>query len=69
MKREPTCALCQGPMAREKQVVVQAGGSNVLVYTLAWVCRECSTAFPIATGRGGVFREAEPLYRGGQRTA
>ena len=42
-------------------------GSDILVYTLAWVCRQCSTAFPIAIGKGGVLRKPKPLYEDGKR--
>ena len=68
MTQDPICSLCQGPLVREKSVTIQAGGSNILSYTLAWVCRHCSAAFPIATGKGGVIREAQPLYADGKRT-
>ncbi len=44
-----------------KDVTVQAGGSNVLQYTLAWVCTHCSAAFPIGV-EGGFLRRVRPLY-------
>jgi hypothetical protein len=49
-------------MEKREDVKIQAGGSNVLSYTLAWVCTNCSAAFPIAVGKGGVIRKAQPLY-------
>lgn len=67
MRKQPRCSLCDGDLVREKDVTIQAGGSNILSYTLAWVCTECSAAFAIATGRGGVLREARPLYEDGTR--
>jgi hypothetical protein len=54
-------------MVREEGVSIQAGGSNVLAYTLAWVCTNCSAAIPMAVGRGGVLRRAQPLYENGTR--
>lgn len=63
----PRCSLCEGDLVREKGVTIQAGGSNVLAYTLAWVCKDCSAAFPIAIGEGGVLRTAKPLYERGRR--
>jgi hypothetical protein len=63
-KREPTCPLCAGSMEREKSVFV---GPNVQHFTLAWVCTHCSAAFPIAVGKGGLVRKAQPLYDRGNR--
>jgi hypothetical protein len=62
MGRDPVCPLCSGRLERQRDVTIQAGGSNVLAYTAAWVCADCSAAFPIAVGRGGVSRGARPLY-------
>ncbi len=66
--KEPTCVLCSGRLVEETQVTIQAGGSGVLCYTMAWVCTNCSAAFPIAIGSGGVIRKPRPLYEGGKRT-
>jgi hypothetical protein len=56
-------------MVREWDVWVQTGGSNCLQYTLAWVCTDCSTAYPIATtAPKGIFGGSpEPLYQDGVR--
>ncbi len=62
MGKDPVCPLCSNRLERQEGVKIQAGGSNVLTYTLAWVCTNCSAAFPIAVGKGGVFRKARPLH-------
>lgn len=64
--KTPRCPLCSGPLAREKNVWVQTGGTNVLTYTSAWVCTICSAAFPIAV-KGGLFKRPKPLYEKGER--
>ena len=64
MRKEQHCSLCQGKLVREEDVVIQV---NALSYTLAWVCTECSAAFPIATGKGGIIRRASPLYEDGKK--
>lgn len=61
MKKDTTCSLCSGPMVMHDNVSIQAGGSNVLQYTRAWVCTHCSAAFPIAV-EGGFLRRVRPLY-------
>jgi DNA-directed RNA polymerase subunit RPC12/RpoP len=68
MTSEMKCPLCSGVLVREKNVMIQSGGSNVLNYTLAYVCKTCSTAYPIAIGSGGVIFKATPLYENGNRT-
>ena len=67
MPTTPTCTLCSGTLVREEKVTIQAAGSNVIVWTLAWVCTSCSAAFPIATGSGGFVRKPTPLYENGFR--
>lgn len=67
MEKVPKCPLCSCSMEQERNVRIQAGGSNVLSYTLAWVCVNCSAAFPVAVGSGGILRSAKPLYKDGQR--
>lgn len=63
MRKNPTCSLCSGRLERHEEVMIQVGGSSGLTYTLAWVCTDCSAAFPIAVGKGGLLRKAQPLYK------
>ena len=56
MGKEPVCPLCSDRLERQKDVTIQAGGSSVLSYTIAWVCTNCSAVFP------AVGRRARPLY-------
>jgi hypothetical protein len=65
MEREPSCSLCGGRLARESKVAVAPG--LPLWFDLAWVCIQCSTAYPIAVGRRHVFGTSEPLYEDGKR--
>jgi len=58
--------LCRGELVREANVEVSVT-PHPQHYALAWVCRDCSTAFPIALGEGGVIRTAKPLYEHGRR--
>jgi hypothetical protein len=68
MIKSPLCPLCSAVTVRESNVWVQTGGSNCLQYTLAWVCSNCSTAYPIAVTAPRLFgRMPEPLYEGGLR--
>lgn len=64
----PTCPLCSGPLVREENVYV---GTHIteenVAYNFAWVCRHCSSAFPIAIVGGGLFTSASPLYQNGER--
>jgi len=66
MANEPRCSLCLGRLVREKKVDVSFT-RTAITYPLAWVCTDCSAAFPIALGSGGIIREAKPLYEHGQR--
>jgi len=66
MANEPRCSLCQGRLIREKKVPVSVIHSPI-TYPLAWVCTDCSAAFPIALGSGGIIRKAKPLYEHGRR--
>ena len=64
MSSEPRCCLCSGQLAKETGVVVSVGW---LTYTQAWVCMQCSAAFPIAVWPTGVVSGVEPLYANGKR--
>jgi hypothetical protein len=67
MSKEPTCPLCQGRMALERThgLLVTLGTQHV---GHAWVCVQCSAAFPVAIGRRGIFSpNPEPLYVDGVR--
>jgi hypothetical protein len=65
MEREPTCSLCGGRLARESKVAVAPG--LPLWFDLAWVCTQCSTAYPIAVGRRQIVGTSDPLYEEGKR--
>ena len=65
MPQQPHCSLCSGELVREKNVEISVMPRQR--YALAWVCRDCSAAFPIALGEGGIIRTAKPLYEHGQR--
>ena len=67
VRNEPCCGLCSGRLALERDVVVCPGSYGPVLYTLAWVCTNCSAAFPIAIGKGGVIRPPEALYQNGRR--
>ena len=60
--KKPTCPLCSGRLERHKEVVV-AHGVDGTTYSFAWVCTQCSAAFPIAVSVGGFFGRAEPMYK------
>ena len=62
---QPRCSLCGGELARHTNVRIEPGTGSVGLYRLAWVCKRCSTAFPIAVGKGGAFRRPEPLFTDG----
>lgn len=62
VRPKPTCPLCSGALERQRDVIVandSFGGS----YYLAWVCIECSAAFPVACARK--FGQKQPLFRKG----
>lgn len=65
---KPTCSLCQNELMMKKNVTIQSGGTNVLNYSLAWVCNHCSAAFPIAS-TGSLFKSNKPLYDNGKKTS
>ena len=65
MQREPACSLCGGRVVRESNVPVTPGIS--LYFSLAWVCTQCSAAYPIAVGRRHFRVPSEPLYADGRR--
>ena len=64
MSSEPRCSLCSGQLAKENGVVVAV---SLLSYTQAWVCIQCSAAFPIAVAHKSVLGQFEPLYTDGKR--
>ena len=45
-----------------KEVVV-AYGPNGTTYDFAWVCTDCSAAYPIAVNVSGFFGRSEPMYQ------
>ena len=63
----PVCSLCSQKLVLEQDVPIQLTGPAPLFYALSWVCTNCSAAFPIAIGTGGVIRRPEPLYENGVR--
>jgi hypothetical protein len=65
MQKEPICTLCGGQLVRESNVSVTPGLS--LFFSLAWVCTQCSVAFPIAVGVRHFRIPCEPLYQDGKR--
>lgn len=67
MAKEPACSLCTGALAKESDVWVQTGGSNTIQYSLAWVCKNCGTAWPIALKGGGLLTSWKQVWEGGQR--
>lgn len=62
MKKNPTCPLCSGRLERHEEVVVEFATDGA-GYTLAWVCTDCSAAFPIAVVKNGFFKKPQPLYK------
>jgi RNase P subunit RPR2 len=67
MIKEPVCQLCSGMLVTESNVTVQQGGGSSYAYILAWVCKNCSTASPIAVGSAGVFKGWKALWEKGVR--
>ncbi|HMB91872.1 MAG TPA: hypothetical protein VKP65_13550 [Rhodothermales bacterium] len=65
MKNKPPCPLCSQALVLEQNVTTQAANPG---WILAWVCTNCSAAFPVATGKGGLMRSPTPLYVDGKRT-
>jgi|GEM_PF-2685636 len=66
MTTDARCTLCQGRLVQETKVQLAVVNSPIRV-ALAWVCTQCSAAFPIAIGSGGIIRDAKPLYERGVR--
>lgn len=62
MKKKPICPLCSGRMERHKEVVISYGTDGT-TYNFAWVCTECSVAYPIAVNVSGFFGKTEPMYK------
>jgi hypothetical protein len=67
MRKSPTCPLCSGRLERHEEVVIEFA-SDGLTLNFAWVCTDCSAAFPIAVHKDGVFRKARPLYEDSEPT-
>ena len=67
MSSEPRCCLCSGHLVKEKGVIVPLGVLGAVTYTQAWVCTQCSAAFPIAVWPKGVISGVAPLYADGKR--
>jgi len=64
MSSEPRCSLCSGRLVKEHCVVVAA---RLVSYNQAWVCIQCSAAFPIAVWPRTALSHFEPLYSDGKR--
>ena len=62
MRRSPTCPLCSGRLERHEEVVVEFATDGT-TYNYAWVCTECSAAFPIAVIKNGLFKKPQPMYQ------
>ncbi|HEX8915840.1 MAG TPA: hypothetical protein VF796_26025 [Humisphaera sp.] len=54
---------------KESDVWVQTGGANCMAYSLAWVCKNCGTTWPIALKGGGLFTGWKQAWDGGKRWA
>jgi hypothetical protein len=67
MAKKPTCVLCTGPLIKEKNAWIQNGGSNTLCYSLAWVCKDCGAAWPIAMTGAGLVSKSEQRWENGER--
>lgn len=65
--KEPTCPLCSVALVKEADVWVQTGGSNCITYSLAWVCKNCGTTWPIGLKGGGLLTSWKPVWENGQR--
>jgi hypothetical protein len=68
MRKRPVCPLCSSRLERHEEVVIEVAASDGLTFSLAWVCTDCSAAFPIAVGKGGLIRKARPLYQDSETT-
>jgi hypothetical protein len=64
MKNKPKCTLCSETLVLEKKVGIHVQAA----WFLAGVCTNCSAAFPVAIGEGGLVRPPTPLYVDGKRT-
>jgi hypothetical protein len=61
MANLPTCSLCSGRLAKVENVSVGVS----LCYKWAWVCTQCSAAFPIALNRTWIGIGNRPMYDDG----
>ena len=66
MPKTGKCPLCAGELKYNRNVTIWPGGAGRLQYPLAWVCVDCSVAYPIAIGSGGIVRKPRPLYEDGE---
>jgi hypothetical protein len=62
---EPKCSLCGGRLVKEQNVLIAGFPGQAL--RSAWVCVECSAAFPIAVRITWWSSTQAPLYEGGKR--
>jgi hypothetical protein len=64
MANQPICPLCQARLVKREGIYTGFYG----VHPLAWVCPDCSAAFPIAlrvSRFGWWFRARTPLFQNG----
>lgn len=60
------CPLCQGQLVTEEPVSIGTSAGDLI--RRAWVCTQCSAAFPIAVHHSGLFGgKWQPLYENGTR--
>jgi len=64
---EPKCSLCGGRLVREERALLGGARGDPHSARLAWVCVECSAAFPIAVQNTWWSSTQAPLYEGGKR--
>ena len=67
MKREPICVLCSGALVKESDVWIQTSGSNTLCFSLAWVCKECGTSWPIGLKAAGLVKRSKSMWENSKR--
>lgn len=59
--------MCQGPLTKERDVRIHKVGSITAWLPLAWVCKQCGAAWPIALTQGGILKEQKQLWQDGKR--
>ena len=67
MAKEPKCQLCSGELVKESNVSIQDQAGLTVDYFLAWVCKDCGSAWPIAAHRKGIIKNWNPLWQDGKR--